>query len=61
MAVVIVTALVAFNFRDGGPVIKVMSGLVEGMVGGCGASEEVEEPWRHGLGNFFIEIVGGEE
>jgi hypothetical protein len=58
--VAVIIALVVFDLGDGGPVVKVMCGLVKGMVGGCGASEEVVEPWGHGLGDFFIEVVGGE-
>ena len=57
----IIVASVTLDLRDGGPVVEVISGFVEGMVGRCRASEEVEEPGRHGLGSFFIEVVGGEE
>ena len=57
----VVVVLVAFDLRDNGPVIKVVGSFVEGVVGRCGAAEEVDEPWGHGFGNFFIEIVGGKE
>jgi hypothetical protein len=58
---VVVVVLVAFDLRDNGPVIKVVGSFVEGVVGRCGALMKVVKPWGHGLGNFFIEIVGGEE
>jgi hypothetical protein len=61
MAVVIIVASVPLNFRDGGPVIEVMSGFAEGVVGRCGASEEVKKPGGHGFSNFFVEVVGREQ
>jgi hypothetical protein len=49
------------DFGDGGPVIKVMGSFAEGMIGRGRTLEEVKEPWGHGLGNFFVEVIGGEE
>ena len=61
MAVVIIVASVPLNFRDGGPVIEVMSGFAKGMIGGCRASKEVGEPWGHGLSDLFVEVVRSKE
>jgi hypothetical protein len=58
---VVIVALVTLDLRDGGPIIEVMGGFAEGVVGGGRASEEVKEPWEHGLSDFFIEIAGGEK
>jgi hypothetical protein len=58
---VIIVVLVLLDFGDGGPVIEVISGLIEGMVGRCRALEEVKEPGGHGLGDFFVKVVESEE
>jgi hypothetical protein len=57
----VVIVVVALNFGDGGPIIKVVGSFAKGVVGGGRASEEVKEQWGHGLSNFFIEVVGGKE
>jgi hypothetical protein len=60
VSVMVIIAPVAINFGDDGPVVEVVGGFAEGMKCGSGTSEEVMEPGQHGLGDFFVEVVGGE-
>ena len=61
MLAVVIIVSVMFDLGDGGPVIEVMSGFAEGMIGGCRASKEVGEPWGHGLSDLFVEVVRSKE
>jgi hypothetical protein len=53
--------LVTLDLGDGGPVVEVMGSFAESVIGRHRASEEVEEPWGHGLSNFFVKVDGGKE
>jgi hypothetical protein len=56
---VIITAI-AFDLGDKGPIIKIVSSFVEGVIGRCGSLKQVEKLWWHGFGCFLISIIRGE-